>query len=418
MGCVGSLYRSCNGKMRITFLLTQDLESPSGLGRYWPLGRELAKVGHKVNILALHSNYSALKLREKDFVRGGVHIRYIGQMHVRKVRNRKLYFKPLRLIYVVLVGTLRLTWAALCAPADVYHVGKPHPMNGLAGLVASKLRRKPLYLDCDDYEVASNRFETMWQRLGIGFFEHHLPRCATGISVNTRFTLKRLIKSGYPSDHIRYVPNGVDRHRFCSTSRLKAEELRRQLGLADREIIVYVGSLSLTSHGGLELLLEAFTIVQQTCPRAALLFVGGGEDYDELRGKVEAMGIKDAVWFTGRVSPEHVALYYLLADVSVDPVYDKHAQRARSPLKIVESLAVGTPVVTGDVGDRSMYIKDSQAGRLVCAGDAAALASGIVGVLEEEDGSQEAVGLLADEYFWDSLVHDFAQIYELKPEKI
>ena len=31
--------------MRIIFLLTQDLESPSGLGRYWPLAKELARLG-------------------------------------------------------------------------------------------------------------------------------------------------------------------------------------------------------------------------------------------------------------------------------------------------------------------------------------------------------------------------------------
>lgn len=405
--------------MRIAFLLTQDLGSPSGLGRYWPLGRELRQLGHNVSILALHSNYATLTPQEKDFVRQGVHVRYVGQMHVRKVGNRKFYFKPLRLLYVVLVGTLRLAFAALGTPADAYHVGKPHPMNGVAGVVASKLRQKPLYLDCDDYEIASNRLETTWQRLGIAYFERRLPDYAAGISVNTHFVLEKLIESGYPAERIRYVPNGVDRHRFRNASRSEVEELRRKLDLTDREVVIYVGSLSLTSHG-LDLLLEAFPIVQQSHPRAALLLVGGGEDYDTLRRKAEAMGIEDAVRFTGRVSPERVAPYYLLADVSVDPVYDNQAQQARSPLKIVESLAMGTPVVTGDVGDRGMYLQDGQAGRLVPGGDAVALASGIVGLLEEDGSSrqkEEATRLLGNAYFWDALVHDFAQVYELKPGK-
>jgi glycosyltransferase involved in cell wall biosynthesis len=405
--------------MRIVFLLTQDLESPSGLGRYWPLGRELRQLGHNVTILALHSNYAALTSQEKDFVREGVHVRYVGQMHVRKVRNRKFYFKPLRLLHVVLVGTLRLAFAALGIPADAYHVGKPHPMNGVAGLVASRLRRRPLYLDCDDYEVASNRLEISWQRLGIAFFERCLPHCAAGISVNTHFVLEKLIESGYPAGRIRYVPNGVDRHRFHSASRSDAEELRRQLDLIDREIVAYVGSLSLTSHG-LDLLLEAFPIVQESHPRAALLLVGGGEDYDTLRRRARDMGIEDAVRFTGRVSPERVAPYYLLADVSVDPVYDNQAQRARSPLKVVESLAMGTPVVTGDVGDRGMYLKDGQAGRLVPGGNAAALASGIVDVLEKNGSSrekEEPTRMLRNAYFWDALVHDFAQVYGLESGK-
>jgi glycosyltransferase involved in cell wall biosynthesis len=125
--------------------------------------------------------------------------------------------------------------------------------------------------------------------------------------------------------------------------------------------------------------------------------------------------MKDAVRFTGRIPPEEVAPYYLLADVSVDPVYDNPAQRARSPLKVVESLAVGTPVVTGDVGDRSMYLKGEGAGKLVVAGDAASLACGIVSVLEGESSpeNEEVGGSGRSDYFWDVLVHEFVQVYEL-----
>ena len=39
--------------MKITFLLTQSLEDPSGLGRYFPLAKELARPGNEVNILAI-----------------------------------------------------------------------------------------------------------------------------------------------------------------------------------------------------------------------------------------------------------------------------------------------------------------------------------------------------------------------------
>jgi hypothetical protein len=64
------------------FLLTQDLECPSGLGRYWPWAKALAKIGHPVEIAALHSDYSALGL--KEFEQEGVRVRYVGQMHVLK----------------------------------------------------------------------------------------------------------------------------------------------------------------------------------------------------------------------------------------------------------------------------------------------------------------------------------------------
>ena len=92
--------------MNITFLLTQDLESSLGLGRYFPLAEELTKIGYQVNILALHPNLSGLSQRriKKD----GVQVHYVGQMHIRKVRGQKTYFNDVTLLRVALASTLRM----------------------------------------------------------------------------------------------------------------------------------------------------------------------------------------------------------------------------------------------------------------------------------------------------------------------
>jgi hypothetical protein len=49
--------------MRITFLYTTSLECPCGLGRGWPLVKELARRGHAVTVLALPPDYGALRKR-------------------------------------------------------------------------------------------------------------------------------------------------------------------------------------------------------------------------------------------------------------------------------------------------------------------------------------------------------------------
>jgi glycosyltransferase involved in cell wall biosynthesis len=90
--------------------------------------------------------------------------------------------------------------------------------------------------------------------------------------------------------------------------------------------------------------------------------------------------------------------------------------RARSPLKVFESFAVGTPVVTGDVGDRRNILGDGEAGMLVNPGDAHALAKGIVTVLRDRDRAQamgEAALRLRERYYWDVLVQDFVEVYGL-----
>ena len=397
--------------LRITFLLTQSLESPSGLGRHWPICKELARLGHTVTILALHHDLASLQTPR--FVKEGVQVWYVAQMHVLKTGNTKLYFSPWRLLSVSAVATLSLAKAALQLPTDAYHLAKPHPMNGTAGLLLHFLRKRRLFLDCDDYEAASNRFTGAWQRRGVRFFEDRLPQICDAITANTRFTVGRLRQAGYPAGRIIYVPNGVDRARFAPIDHQTIERTRAQLELGNRRIVLYLGSLSLANHA-VDLLIEAFGSVARTVPNATLLLVGGGEDYTRLQTQAEAQGFKEAIRFVGRVSPDQAPVYYALADVSVDPVKNDLASRARYPLKLVESLAMGTPVVTGDVGDRSELLARG-GGILVSAGDPRALADGLSRVLQEPSlvTQLRAEALAARQsYYWDRLIHDFARVYE------
>jgi glycosyltransferase involved in cell wall biosynthesis len=91
------------------------------------------------------------------------------------------------------------------------------------------------------------------------------------------------------------------------------------------------------------------------------------------------------VIFLGRVAPQEVPLYYHLADVSVDPVYDDGAARGRSPLKLFESWACGVPFVSGDVGDRRKLLGQPPAGLLTKPGDPVSLGEAILRVLGDPD---------------------------------
>ncbi|MGB9873089.1 MAG: glycosyltransferase family 4 protein, partial [Anaerolineae bacterium] len=313
------------------------------------------------------------------------------------------------------IATLAAWHLAITAsriPSDAYHLGKPHPMNGLASLLPSCFRRNQVYLDYDDYEAASNRFQYRWQKQITAFFEDHLPGIAAGITVNTRFTAERLQRLGYSAERIVYVPNGVDRQRFCCINNVSKESLRRRLGLEDRKVVVYVGSLSLVSHA-VDLLLEAFAIVQRCDPKAILLLVGGGEDYENLKYQAKTLGLERKVYFVGRVSPDEVPFFYHLADVSVDPVRGDLAELARFPLKLVESFAVGTPVITSDFGDRALVLANG-GGLLVAPGDPKSLAEAVCAVLNDPALrarlSEEAL-MVREQYYWDRLVHHFLKVY-------
>ncbi len=395
--------------MHIAFVLSQSLESPSGLGRYWPLAKELARLGHRVTVLALHHNLH--QLRQRRFFSAGVRVHYAGQMHVLKEGSRKRYYSPGRLLLVSLTSTLSLARSLARLDADVVHLCKPQPINGLA--VRLGRRGRPVFVDCDDYEAQTNRFSGQWQRRIVQHFEDGVVHYAAGLTVNTRFTLARYRDLGVPEARLTYVPNGVDRARFAAPPDTAA--LRQRWGLGpDEPRIVYVGTLGLTSHP-VDLLLEAFRRLLPRCPAARLLLVGGGEDYDALQALAQQLAVARRTIFTGRVPPEDVPGYFALATVAVDPVHDDLTARARSPLKVLESLVSGVPVVTGDVGDRRALLHDGALGVLVTPGDSQALAHGLLAVLQDPAArARMTQAALAgrEEWYWDRLVHDFFRVYD------
>lgn len=397
--------------MHILFLLTQDLESPSGLGRYFPLARGLVRLGHRVSVAALHASFDSLQ--HTRFEQDGVEVWYVAQMHVRKEGNRKIYYPAHQLLPLTAQATWALTRAALSTPADVIHIGKPHPMNGLAGLIAMRVQNKYLFLDYDDYEAASNRFSGEWQRWIVSFFEELIPQRAHHITTHNHFLLGRLLALGIPRGRITYLPNGVDEQRFAQHDPTETETLRSRLKLGSKRVIAFIGSLSSPSHP-IDLLLDAFARVQEAHPGNALIIVGGGEDYERLRERVRGMELKGSVVVCGRVPSAEVPSYYRLADVVVDPVYDNDAARGRLPLKLFESWASGTPFVTGDVGDRRKILGSPPAGILVQPGSPEALSKGILKVLL--DPAQAAI--LCEQgkkrvhnYYWSHLAQTMEKSY-------
>lgn len=396
--------------MRIVVLITVGIDRPSGT-RYFNIARELVRSGHRVRVLALHPDLASCE--ERRFVRDGVEVWYVGQMHARKRGTQPERFGPLELLCVLIASTLGMIWGIICSPADVYHLGKPQPINGLAALLGVvALRRQRFYVDCDDDEVASNRLTAGWQRAVFAFWQWLLPRCAAAVTVNTHFLEYKVRTAGVTN--VVHVPNGVDLQRWQKPDPGVVDGLKTALGLNDRCIIAYVGTIALQNHP-VDLLLDAFAQLASRRSNLHLLLVGGGEDVALMRERTRQRDLEDRIFFAGHLPQATTSALLTMACLSVDPVHDNDVARARSPLKLFESLALGVPVVTGNVGDRAALLADGRAGVLVPPADVSALAEGIDRIIGDGALRQAmAVEGLAhvQQYSWRELARRWETVYD------
>ena len=93
------------------------------------------------------------------------------------------------------------------------------------------------------------------------------------------------------------------------------ETLRQQLGLGDRKAIVYTGNLE--SYQGVDLLVDAASLLSKTHPEVVFLVLGGPEgDVAKLRDGVAARGLQDSVICLGHQPSADLPEWMAVADAT------------------------------------------------------------------------------------------------------
>ncbi|HYS18446.1 MAG TPA: glycosyltransferase family 4 protein [Candidatus Binatia bacterium] len=173
---------------------------------------------------------------------------------------------------------------------------------------------------------------------------------------------------GRPAQYVA-VPSGVPTAALRAAAPLRAEA-RARLGL-DAGAFVVVGLGRLIRIKGFDLLVRALPGVIAQIPSARLLLVGEGPERPSLDAIAASLGLTERLWMTGETAD--VPMHLVAADVVVVPSRNEGMGRV-----IVESMALGVPVVATTVGGIPDVVTDGECGRLVEPDDVDALAAALV----------------------------------------
>jgi glycosyltransferase involved in cell wall biosynthesis len=251
-------------------------------------------------------------------------------------------------------------------------------------------RRYPVVVDTDDWEGPGGwnvqnayprwmqRFFTWQERWGLT----HAP----AVTVASRALQTLTWAMGGPAERVIYLPNGARAPEF---------EIPDHTG-ARPTMLLYTRFFEYDLH----YLWRIVEIVRSTSPEARLLVVGRGFQREEHRLMTMACRagwrvVESAVnasapqaepadadlLYVGWGTDENLPWCFGAADVALYPFADTLLNRTKCPMKLMDMLALGIPVVADDVGQISKAVLHGETGRLVAPGDAEAFAEAVVDLL-------------------------------------
>lgn len=193
-------------------------------------------------------------------------------------------------------------------------------------------------------------------------------------SVRERYVKGHLV----PARRSHYIPNSVDSAALAGLRGERAA-VRAEYGIAEDEFL-WVNLGRLTPQKGQEVLVNA---AAQLPSGWRLLIAGDGVLYGALRAQIEALDLSDRVQLLSGLPSAKARRLLGAADGFV-----LASRYENMPISILESLAVGVPLVVTDVGDSCRLVSGGElppAGICVEAEDSVGLAAAMRQVMQDAE---------------------------------
>lgn len=212
--------------------------------------------------------------------------------------------------------------------------------------------------------------------------EAELARDAHAVIVLSQVQRDDLIGRGVPAERISVLPNAVDLS-FLGQS-LEPAQARLQLGLPSDGI--WVGSVSsLVGYEGFDVLLEAVARCRSAGADVRCALVGDGVSRPGLIRQAEDLGLGEAVIFPGRQPRTDAGLWHQALDIFTVPRQDHAVTRVVTPLKPIEAMALGRPVVASNLPALAELVASPGTGLLVNPDDPGSLAEAILRLASDHE---------------------------------
>ncbi|NLP10602.1 glycosyltransferase [bacterium] len=328
---------------------------------------------------------------------------------IERMRAAGILVYPLRLKRVYGFSAVRVAYRliSLMRRHKVDIVQTYHFMSDVLGSLTATMAGAPLVI-CNRRDKGFNeRLLHRWVRRLIA------PLVDFTICVSDDLRAQLLATERMPADRVVTLYNGVQANPVLSAASRQAK--LKELGLSENRPII--GSvMNLRPIKGAKYLVEAAAMVLNKYPEAQFVIVGGAAerlpamaDYIEpIMEFVKQSKMTDSLHFTGNRTD--VSELLPLFDIFVLPSLSEGFSNA-----LIEAMRAGNGIVATEVGGNPEALDHGENGLLVPPGDAAALARGLLTLLEDpafaKQLGERARRKAESRFTVDAMVQDYQRLY-------
>lgn len=350
--------------MRI-LLLTQYFPPEVGASqvRLSAFCRELRAAGHEVEVVTamphhpeghIYRGYRG-RFYRREFLEGmTVHRVWL---YAAKGSGFKRILTYLSFAFLCLFGLLR------AKRPDYLFVDSPPLFLSVPGWLASRLWKIPFIFNVADLwpdSVLDLGIMRPGAATNVAFaLEKWTYRHADFITAVTEGIRTSLQKKSVPAGKILFLPNGVDTSFFQPTTP-PDEDLRNQLGLHGKKIVLYAGN-----HGyanAVDQLIEAASLIPD--PTIHFLIIGDGPEKSNLQALAHRLGLAN-ITFLDSVPLERLPSFLSIASIAAVTLMKSPITEGARPAKTFVMMAAGKPLVLAGQGESADLVREAQAGLVV-----------------------------------------------------
>ncbi|MFC2166818.1 glycosyltransferase family 4 protein [Acidobacteriota bacterium] len=249
---------------------------------------------------------------------------------------------------------------------DVLFLRLPPLQLGVTGFFAKKLRKAKIILSVQDIHpdlsIESGLLKKPWAIRLAKCFEKWIYKNSDEIVVISEGFKKNLKEKDVNTAKIKVIPNWVDTEILQPFP--KNNPLSKKLSLDKTFVVMYSGTISLSSYLSLERVLEAASVLKNEI-NLRFVIVGEGLKKPELVQKAKDLKL-DNVIFLPFQPYEDLPTLLAASDILLVPL-DKEKTQLSVPSKLYNYISAGRPILglTDSTSEVAGIIKDANCG--LCA---------------------------------------------------